>query len=496
MIHIDEPRLIFGYGQNAFDPRDGLTLFGAFTRAKFTNPSIGIIGTESGRKLALNWLHKILQPIFGKIKDIARPYFPGIETVFGINLNFKTIKEINIDEKLLKEYLHYQDSYQRVHNLADLYAKALLRYSYSEEEPVTFWIVVIPDDIYRFGRPKSKIPRSNENIKIGITDKYSRTHPTFFEEYNVLQEAYKYKINFHNQLKAKLLPYKIITQIIRESTITTFNNSNLRGFDKIYLEKFESAIAWNLSTAFYYKSGGIPWALDAARPNVCYIGLVYKQVNPDYNPRTACCAAQMFLNTGDGLVFKGNVGPWYNETTKEYHINKEDAKDLLNRALVTFEEKVGIIPKEIFIHARTYFEDEEWNGFLEALENKIKVVGIRIKPENIFKLFREKIYPVPRGTVFIYSENKAFLWSKGFVPRLQTQFGLETPNPLSIEITRGDHDIITVCKDILALTKLNYNSCIYGDSVPVTLKFANAIGEVLTAGPINVVEVLPFKHYI
>ena len=47
-------------------------------------------------------------------------------------------------------------------------------------------------------------------------------------------------------------------------------------------------------------------------------------------------------------------------------------------------------------------------------------------------------------------------------------------------------------KDILALTKLNYNTCIFGDGMPITLKFADAVGEILTAGPIKDVPPLPF----
>ena len=38
--------------------------------------------------------------------------------------------------------------------------------------------------------------------------------------------------------------------------------------------------------------------------------------------------------------------------------------------------------------------------------------------------------------------------------------------------------------------------CIFGDGTPITLKFANAIGEILTAGPIKDVPPLPFGHYI
>jgi hypothetical protein len=67
---------------------------------------------------------------------------------------------------------------------------------------------------------------------------------------------------------------------------------------------------------------------------------------------------------------------------------------------------------------------------------------------------------------------------------------------LYVAISRGEADICTVLTDILALTKLNYNACIYADGRPVTLKFANAVGEILTAGPIKGTPPLPFKHYI
>ncbi len=40
----------------------------------------------------------------------------------------------------------------------------------------------------------------------------------------------------------------------------------------------------------------------------------------------------------------------------------------------------------------------------------------------------------------------------------------------------------------MALTKLNHNACVFGDGAPVTPKFADAVGEILSP--------LPFKHYI
>ena len=93
-------------------------------------------------------------------------------------------------------------------------------------------------------------------------------------------------------------------------------------------------------------------------------------------------------------------------------------------------------------------------------------------------------------------ERTGYLWTKGFIPRLQTYPGWEVPWPLYVDVCRGEADISVVLQDILALTKLNYNTCIYGDGIPVTLRFADAVGEILTVGPLEVVPPLAFKHYI
>ena len=364
--------------------------------------------------------------------------------------------------------------------------------------PINVWFVVIPDNIYLYGRPKSRIPPSEKNIRIGLTEEERDSRQKFlFDKLNQLREAYEFEINFHNQLKAKLLPSRIVTQIVRESTICyedLWNDERKIKEEK----KFDTAKAWNISTTLYYKAGGLPWRLGDVREGVCYVGLIYKKLHTDDEGRNACCAAQMFLDSGDGVVFKGNIGPWYNPDTKEFHIKKTEAADLLAQSLKSFKERspTGEYPKEMFIHAKTHFDDEEWGGFSEASQNKSKLVGVIIRDNMALKLYRDFSYCIPRGAVLKISGSKAFLWSKGFIPRLQTQLGLETPNPLEIEITRGEPDIMTVCRDILALTKLNYNACIYGDGLPVTLRFADSIGEVLTAGRNIETGVLPFKHYV
>ena len=499
LIHLNEPMLTFGYSQKTVDPRDGLTLFGPFSQNILSGKlNVGIIGPTQQRIYIIEYLEKIHKPIYNFEQDVARPYFPGLESVFNIYIDLKNLIEIDVSDLEINKYLKYQDGHQRVFRLSELYAQKLIKYTNEEDLPVTIWIVVIPDAIYLYGRPLSSIPFSKDNIPDTLRKKDRDSDVKFlFHEENELKKAYEFEINFHNQLKAKLLEDKIITQIILESTIAY--NQIWDNIDKIVKEeKFDTSKAWNIATSLYYKAGGIPWKLGDIRENVCYLGLVFKKLDANGSNHNACCAAQMFLDSGDGMVFKGNIGPWFNPRSKEFHLSYTDSRDLLQKSLDAFKEKSNNnqFPSEVFIHAKTYFNDDEWAGFIDSAKNKSKIIGIRIRDDSSFKLYRDYTYSVPRGTVFILDNSSAYLWSKGFIPRIQTQLGLETPNPLSVEIIKGDSSIETVCRDILALTKLNYNSCIYGDGLPVTLKFADSIGDVLTAGKDIKTGVLPFKHYI
>ena len=60
----------------------------------------------------------------------------------------------------------------------------------------------------------------------------------------------------------------------------------------------------------------------------------------------------------------------------------------------------------------------------------------------------------------------------------------------------GKADIAQVARDILGLTKLNYNACRLGESQPVTVGFSNAIGEILVSNPMVKDPSRKFKFYI
>jgi hypothetical protein len=224
--------------------------------------------------------------------------------------------------------------------------------------------------------------------------------------------------------------------------------------------------------------------LAGIRDGVCYVGITFKKTSEDEGSTSACCAAQLFLQDGDGVVFRGDEGRWYSPEDKMFHLSREAARKLLAGVLDAYRSLYGRPLREVFIHSHSEISDEEYRGYVEACESGVQVVAVRVRQHRFgTKLFRQGKYPVLRGTTTFLSNKSSLLWSNGFKPRLGVYDGVETPVPLKIDIQHGDADIETVTRDIFALTKLNYNACRFGSGFPITIGFAGALGEILVSNP-------------
>lgn len=504
LIYIQEPNILFAYGQKCADARDGLALFGPLNN--IFGIRSGVVATQEGLIIFKNYINRIQKPIYNN-NNITRPMFPGFEAVFGCKWNSESIVYKEVTNEEISKLLFNESTHKRTYDLVSLFINKIITANKNEDKNVDVWFVVVPDDIYRYCRPNSVLPKDLIQTK-SIISKYNAKsfnyYPALFDDIDSeLKEkekealTYNYDAQFHDQLKARLLQYTIPTQIVRESTLAWRDFKNKFGAPLRDFSKIEGHLAWTISTTTFYKAGGKPWKLSDIRSGVCYLGLVYKQIEKSINPKNACCAAQMFLDNGDGTVFKGEVGPWYNPEKGEFHLKPKEAKALLTQALESYIEQNGEYPKEIFIHAKTRFNGQEWKAFQEVTPNETNLVGVTITKTKPLKLFKsEGNYPIMRGNAFIVNEKSAFLWTVGYVPKTESTLSMEVPNPIFIEINKGEADIEQVLKDILALTKLNYNACIYADGVPVTLRFADKIGEILTASTDIKAPPLAFKYYI
>ncbi len=515
LLHLGEPSLIFGYGQAMEDPRDGLALFGPLDQGKQYGIRAGVVGTSEGIERFRRWVAQIQGPVAGNPPmrrgqvvadeatwERAHPSFPGFEAVFAIPWKPEPALSLEVPaEEVAQAALIGSDAAQRVYRTVDVYASRIIRALQEEETTVDVWFIVIPEIVYKYCRPKASVPA---DIATTIADKgyggYLKKFigaPSLFEEDNVAAIPYQLDLDFHHQLKGRLLDHHVATQIVRETTIAHRDFLRPSGSPVRALNGLEPDIAWHIAAAAFYKLGGRPWKLAGVREGVCYIGLVFKRDHTSADDKAACCAAQMFLDSGDGLVFKGDIGPWYTPATKQYHISRVSAKELVAKAVDSYKDRCGSPPRELFIHGRARFDDEEWAGFSDAVARyRTTIVGIRIREARDIKLYRMADRPVLRGLAYLRDQRTAFLWTKGYTPRLATYVGREVPNPLLIDVCRGKAPMTTVLKDILGLTKINYNACRFADGPPVTLKFADQIGEILTAGFSHKDPPLQFRYYI
>jgi hypothetical protein len=495
---LSEPTLEFGYRQKLEDPRNGLFLFGPIVDAR--TPSqirAGVIGTPRGVFLYKKWVEATGKfiPAASALAQHQFP-FPGFEAAFRASWPASPVVEIAISPTEISNTIRLSDRYQAIYQTVSLFEQPIRDRLRDDDVQVDVWFVVIPDEVWRYGRPLSRISRE-EAIYSGpmLGERAARRllrEPSLFQEEMDAAELYRYELNFHHQLKARLIRTRAVIQVIRESSLNSGAESE---FSSRRMQD-PATVAWNLCTTAFFKAGGRPWKLAQVRDGVCYVGLIFKINTVDRSAGNACCGAQLFLDSGDGLVFKGAMGPWYSRETGEFHLPEEEARKLMQRVVRSYVEEHRREPTELFIHGRTRFSDAEWAGFSSAVPRTTKLVGVRIVRSQDMKLFRPGTMPVLRGSTFRLSKRRALLWTSGFIYQLSTYPGREVPNPLMIEICRGDADLDVVLADVMGLTKVNFNSCLFADGLPVTLRFADAVGEILTAAPFIEGPPLPFRHYI
>jgi hypothetical protein len=355
-------------------------------------------------------------------------------------------------------------------------------------------LCIVPDIVWKNCRPMSTV-EDGVGESVSANEQAKRAAgPDLFGSYD--PDEYRRSVDFRRQLKARAMQYGTPIQVIRESTLD-FSPAEVVGLSK---ESPRSAVAWFLSTALYYKAGGKPWRLCSARKGVCYIGFAFRRTEEAgrKGTKTACCAAQMFLDSGDGIVFKyEEEGPWYSPETKECHLDKKSAENLLTGVLETYKKLDGTPLKEVFLHSRSSISGEEFAGYAKACPEGAKLTGIRVRRDDRgLMLYRPGDRPVLRGTFVPLSDKLCFLWSSGFKLRLETYDGFDVPLPLRIDVQHGQADIRQVAEDILGLTKLNYNTCRLGETDPVTVGFSNKVGEILVTNPTVKGGRPQFKYYI
>jgi hypothetical protein len=497
---IDEPKLVFGNGELCADPKTGISAFGPIASGLSKRLiRIGIIGTGKGidaMRAYLDGTHARIEPGLnskGKLFDpFCFPDFPGIDKSFRVAFETEPRIQRSIPLDYFKSAVKSNNPATRLRAVVDLVIKELGALAAAEPNPDVVVIVMPPEveeeckiigaefaamkirltPIQKIQRKFEKVWQTGQEL-LGLT----------FDEPSA-QDGQTGYWNIHHALKAHAMSSGLTTQVAWEST--------LRGHSG---NQDPASTAWNLLTALYYKSGNIPWQLERIPQNTCFVGVSFYKESPHPNADMQSSLAQVFSGAGEGLVLKGERAVVDRKRDRKAHLTERGAEELLGRALATYEAVHQNRPTRVVIHKTSRYWPEECAGFNKALGSirRADFLALEHLDHQFMRCGKE---PPLRGTVVSLTDTHHVIYTQGYIPFLRTYPGMRIPNPLEIVEHHGDSSTAAICQEILALTKVNWNSCFFGSSVPITIRFAKNVGKILAELPSGVTPQTKYKFYM
>lgn len=280
------------------------------------------------------------------------------------------------------------------------------------------------------------------------------------------------------RLKSIAFNEKQVSQFFR---ITTFD----RRFPLVY---------WNLAISLYAKMEGIPWTL-ALRPPIekkpldvdLFIGICFVQ-----RDEKSFVGVATILNRFSEHIVSISSKP-ISYIGKQLHMSREDIFGLVSECLDNV--KLGV--DSVVVQYATPFNRDELAGLSDALKGVSKKAFVHLETETLTRLYSLNVPDknVRRGTALIMSNNKAVLcttgrcrilgtsteledeveeWEGGLTTSLRYR-GIGTPKPVGLNKI-GDLEIETICRQVLALTKLRWNTAEVNVRIPATIEYARKIG--------------------
>jgi hypothetical protein len=303
-------------------------------------------------------------------------------------------------------------------------------------------------------------------------------------------------IDFRDLLKAKALHLQKPTQIVWP-TLWDDHARIPRKLKKTMRKVQDPATrAWNLLNAIFYKAGRAPWRL--SRPDdqlmTSYVGIgFYRDLS---GQKLLTSTAQMFDERGKGLILRGGRA-CIDKGDRHPYLDREEAYDLLRRSLKEYRAQHHHYPARIAILKTSRFEKGEADGFREALKehNIADSDLVWISESSPVTMYREGDYPPLRGTVIGLGKD-ALLFTRGSVPIYRTYPGMRVPRPILIRPHVFDTQMRNIANDMLALTKMNWNTTQFDGALPIPIRAARQVGKVLRHVPIGQREASEYTHYI
>lgn len=440
---LDEPKLRFAHNGEHEDPTVGIPLYGPWSLGTPRHKSevhLGIIGTGVGIEKAAKFYSTCADGVDG---DVAHAPFPGCNPNQGYRVALRISDSLceKITQAELGEVLAVRATRDRFFAGLEL-LKAKLRLLTERDHPLDYVAVVVPPELRK---------------RCGVADFHERGVGPVHRD---LRRAFK----------AAAMATKVPTQLLMEETLGL--QTQERDLDHL------SKRAWNLFNGLYFKVDGLPWGPTQQAPATCHVGVsFYRPLGSSSTLRTSL--AQAFDENGEGLILRGHSFQWNEEKEgKSPHLTEELAGNLITLVLKKYDEVRGQLPRRVIIHKSSRFDPAERRGFLGALNQVDQSDLIALSPRSNVRLIRAGTYPPIRGTSF-RAGKVTHLYTTGYLPSVGGFQQGHVPSPLELSDHIGDTSHPQLMREILALTKMNWNSARMYGLMPITLRFSRLVGDIL-----------------
>lgn len=458
----EEPSLEFASSRLHLCPKRGITIFGprSLDMGK-RHPDIirvGFVGTGETIDAAVRWLELCADGVEG---DKANFRFPGFKQdrgfFSGLSFEEEAVERLTVRE--LDALICPRTRRERFEQTVALLDDKLRLLSERDRQP-DYVVLALPDELVK-----------------------AQGRVDYFEKQS--GEVHR---DLRRAIKASAMKYRLPTQILLQRTTGAGPGSK----DVDHLSK----CAWNFFTGLYYKTGGVPWIPAGLGNGTCYVGISFHQLLGSKNSGYFTGLAQAFDEQGNGLVLRGQDFVW--DTSKHgnsAHMPAPIAEELVSRVLKRYRDELKQSPRRVVIHKTTEYWPDERAGLQSALKSVDQFDLVAVRPTEDIRLFRDALYPILRGS-HVSLGDMHLLYTTGYISALQAFPHGHVPLPLKLTDHLGDSSISTVLRELMVLTKMNWNSANFGGLLPITLRFSKLVGEIMKEIP-NGVEPLPqFKYYM
>jgi hypothetical protein len=494
LSHFPEPLLEFAGNGRHVDVRFGLMDFGPvdFSTDRTKEVRLGVVGSSQTIGKFGDWLRRCESGIPAKNSRQPNlfPAFPG-STILG---PFRCSFEVSdrhvrtLGAQTIARIVSEKDDDVAVALAVETFANEI-RDLAEQDRPPQVVICTLPVEIIERVTNMRSAADDDEWEK----DAGDEAEP---EEAPVLDRQIE---NFRGALKAATLALRVPIQIVWP---TTYDNDAVvkRKLAEFSTRKVqdEATRAWNFFCALYYKAGGTPWRMirDQREFSATFMGVSFFEGLDGSSLQTS--SAQLFDERGEGLILKGGPG-LKDKTDRQPYLSATDAFDLTRTALQSYKREHGNYPARLVVHKTSRFHPEEREGFQKAIEqSEIEIADFIWMPRrSAVRLFRNGVYPPLRGTALRLDDEQTILYTRGSVDFFRTYPGMYVPNPLVLHAQRRDTpDWNLLIKETLALTKMNWNGTQFDGALPITLKAARQVGDILKYVPDDTVPDPRYRFYM